>query len=43
MMPDKQLFHTFFEVLNHRATKEMKDLLSPDAEFYRHIKSLIKI
>jgi len=34
MMPDKQLFHKFFEVLNHRATKEMRDLLGPDAEFY---------
>ena len=34
MMPDKQLFHTFFEVLSHRATKEMRDLLSPDAKFY---------
>ena len=33
-MPDKQLFHKFFEVLSHRATKEMRDLLSPDAEFY---------
>jgi len=33
-MPDKQLFHKFFEVLNHRATEEMRDLLSQDAEFY---------
>ena len=34
MMPGKQLFHKFFEVLNHRDTKEMKVLLGPDAQFY---------
>ncbi|MBT8364459.1 MAG: nuclear transport factor 2 family protein [Deltaproteobacteria bacterium] len=33
-MSDKQLFHKFFDVFNHRDTKEMGDLLSPDAEFY---------
>ena len=33
-MPDKKLFHKFFEVLNHRDTKEMEDLLGSDAEFY---------
>ena len=33
-MPDKQLFNKFFEVLNLRDTKEMRDVLGPDAEFY---------
>lgn len=31
---DKHLTHKFFEMLNHRDTKEMEDLVGPDTEFY---------
>ena len=33
-MSDIHLIHKFFEMLNHRNTKEMEDLVSPDTEFY---------
>jgi uncharacterized protein (TIGR02246 family) len=33
-MSDKRFVHKFFDVFNHRDTKEMGNLLSPDAEFY---------
>jgi len=33
-MSDKHLVHKFFEMLNHRDTKEMEDLVGPDTEFY---------
>ena len=33
-MSDQQLIHKFFEMLNHRDTEEMKDLVSSDTEFY---------
>ena len=34
MMSDNPLIHNFFEMLNHRDTKEMEDLVSADTEFY---------
>ena len=34
MMSDEYLIHKFFEMLNHRDTKEMEDLVSPETEFY---------
>ena len=34
MMSDKPLIHKYFEMLNHRDTKEMEDSISPDTEFY---------
>lgn len=33
-MSDGQLFHKFFEMLNHRDTKKMENLVTPDAELY---------
>ena len=33
-MSDNHLVHKFFEMLNHRDTKEMEDLVGPDTEFY---------
>ena len=33
-MSDKLLIHKYFEMLNHRDTKEMEDLVGPDTEFY---------
>jgi len=34
IMSDDHLIHEFFEMLNHRDTKEMEDLVGPDTEFY---------
>ena len=31
---NEQLIHRFFDVFKHRNLKEMRKLLSPDAEFY---------
>jgi ketosteroid isomerase-like protein len=33
-MFDKHLIHKYFEMLNHRNTKEMEDLINSDTEFY---------